>query len=326
LPYLATVGAWAPRTAVARILGRYEPPEAESPPAAATTAWQLDSGEPASFAAKEPSISLRRRGYPAAVVRFGRKLADAYGYWIGALALWGAWRLHRRGTSVADRFVQIFFVLFTVVALRFSAAEGYLVPRHLLTLVAVGIGAAGYGALELTSHLQLRKSHGLAAWSLVLLAALACLPQTLIHHHDSRLGHRAAGEWLAARSPAAGSVLDTQGWTGLYSGRTTYPFEEAPVTLNDSDLAYVVFESRELQYDSRRGRTLRWLARSAERVAEFPLPDDRKPNRQPVVVLRWDPARFRRLTACRPDTRRANSTDSVTREDRHAWAIPDVPR
>jgi hypothetical protein len=358
-PYLVAAGAVTPRSAIARILGR-QPAELERPGHAGTDltgTWRLPNGELMSFDAKERSISLRQRGYPAAVVRFGRKLADATGYWVGALALLGAWRLpsiraRRRGggegighATAGDRFVQVFFLLFSVIVIRFSATEGYLVARHLLTLVVAAMGAAGCGALELGTWLAtaaqgakekcgMQKAEGRmvavrdqpvmprsilhsafcllpsaffilpsAFCTLVVAAAgIACLPQTLVRLHDSRLGHRAAGEWLAWQGDACGTVLDTQGWTGLYSGRETYPYEQAPSALGDPRLAYLVLEGREVGYRSGRSRTLRWLLESAaEPVAEFPDPATRKPNQELVIVLRWHaeqfPSRARTVTA-----------------------------
>jgi 4-amino-4-deoxy-L-arabinose transferase-like glycosyltransferase len=341
-PYLAATGAVTPRTAARRILGRHrvEPHTPRHAGVVPADLCRLPDGEPMSFDAKERSVSLRQRGYPAAVARFGKKLADAAGYWIGALALLGAWRL--RGirarcqedcdgigrASAGDRFVQVFFLLFSVIVIRFSASEGYLVPRHLLTLVVAGLGAAGCGALELGALLarvaravrpavltRRRTGEALAdkrpvvprqppvgkqpggprriAWAVVAVTGMACLPQTLIRLHDSRLGHRAAGKWLAGQDDLSGTVLDTQGWTGLYSGRETYAFEEAPAALSDPRLAYLVVEHREVEYRSGRSRTLRWLIESGgEPVAEFPDPDTRSPHQQPVIVYRWHADRF----------------------------------
>ncbi|MBN2476316.1 MAG: hypothetical protein JXB62_17010 [Pirellulales bacterium] len=320
-PYFASVGALQPQSALARVLGRRQPKPVSAAPTMAetTTAWRLADGERTSFAEKEPGISIRRRGYAAAVSQFVRKLSDAFGYWIGALALFGAWRLRRSRVSISERFVQIFFVLYSLAAIAFAAAEGYLAPRHLLPLVVAGMGAAGYGTLELGREvtawyvarrnpldawpvLQAAKRsprcQPVGAWILVLLAAAACLPQTLIRHHSSRLGHRGAGEWLAGHKVAGGTVLDTQGWTGLYSGRHTYRYTQGPAVLSDPELAYLVMEKREPGYDSARSRTLAWLIEVAARpVAEFPQPSARRPNQQAVVVYQWAPERFARHLA-----------------------------
>jgi hypothetical protein len=331
-PYLAAAGAVTPRTAMARILGRHqvEPATSQSAVVQAAESWLLPGGEPMSFDVKEPSISLRRRGYAAAVVQFGRKLADALGYWIGALALWGAWCLRRNGSTcrqschaigqagAGDRFVQVFFLLFSVLAIRFSAAEGYLVTRHLMALVVAAVGAAGYGALELgpwvakmvlaarppgarrrqewktlAGNQPVPRRRPSIAWAVVAVAGIACLPQTFMRLHHSRLGHRAAAEWLARQADLPGAVLDTQGWTGLYSGRQTYSYESARAALTDPHLAYLVLEGREAKYSSGRSRTLRWLIEAAAQpVAEFPDAATRRPNQQPVIVCRWHADRF----------------------------------
>jgi len=351
-PYLTAVQSTTPRTALARVLGLGSPEILEeNGEKAAVGQWHLAAGEPMSFDVKEPTVTIRRRGLGAAVVRFGRKLLDAMSYWVGALALIGSWHLRRGRKNAADRFVQVFFVLFSVAAIRFCAVEGYLVPRHLLGLVVAGTAAAGYGATELggwiaNAWLKLRGAATIAglvggdssrrlkqfsalpsatgvasyteaksrlavapnaslargvSWAVVAAAAVACFPQTLIHLHHSRLGHRQAGQWLAAEAEASGRVLDTIGWTGLYSGRQTYGYENARRALGDRRLAYVVLEQRELEFDSDRSRTLRNLMQSAaEPVGEFPPAAVRRSCQQAVVVYRWYPDRFARLTSTSP--------------------------
>jgi hypothetical protein len=113
--------------------------------------------------------------------------------------------------------------------------------------------------------------------------------------HASRLGHRRAAEWLAQGADVPGAVLDTRGWTGLYSGRPTYRYEDARKAFSDPELAYVVLERRELEYASRRSRTLRHLLTlGAERVATFPESRTAEPGPRTVVVYRWRPERFSR--------------------------------
>ncbi|NQU25850.1 MAG: hypothetical protein HQ567_31565, partial [Candidatus Nealsonbacteria bacterium] len=287
-PYLATLGELSPSAAVARVLGRHEVEETS----AEADRWRLPDGEAATFDAKERTISLRQRGYAAAAGRFATKLADAFGYWIGALAIYGAWTLRRDGVGAADRFVQVFFVLFSVALIRFAAREGYLDARHLMTLVVAGMAAAGYGALDLGRRTSDRFAAPLR-YAVVAVACGACLPQVMGGLHENRRGHREAAAWLAAETDVPGAVLDTRGLTGLYSGRRTYTYAEARAAFCDRRLAFVVLERRELHYDSPRTRTLRWLIDTAARpVGEFPDATGRNAKSQPVLVYRWYPERL----------------------------------
>jgi hypothetical protein len=128
------------------------------------------------------------------------------------------------------------------------------------------------------------------AWATASLAAIACLPQTLTALHPTRIGHRQAGQWLA-EAAGPGAVLDTRGWTALYSGRPTLRYDAAKSAYGLPDLAYVVIEQRELELDSARARTLaHLLSGAAERVAMFAAPRGR--TQENVLVYRWHPERF----------------------------------
>ncbi len=315
-PLLAATDSTAPEAIAARVLGRPGAVPAVSTSPAPETAeiasgWLLDDGRSAAFDIKDRTTSTRRRGLATAIVRFLRELADATGYWVGALALFGAWRLGRWRAAPCDRLLQIFFALFSLATIATAANEGYLAPRHLLPLVVVSIGPAGCGALELAVVLARRLDRRAAgplrtrwaecpavgrrrwAGAIVLLAAAACSPQTLLQIHHSRLGHRMAAEWLGEVAPPGSAVLDTQGFTGLYGRRATYPYAEAPAVLGDPRLVYLVVEQRELTRDSRRGQTLRWLLSTAGRkAAEFPPRAARRANHRRVLVYRWYAERF----------------------------------
>jgi len=337
-PYLFAMGEITPRAAVGRILGRHTPKgqDAGSPgPAPAGTAtnadaWRLDAHEPMSFAAKDPTTSLRRRGCVAAAVQFVKELADAFGYPIGAFCLLGVWRLRGSLSRPADRFAQVYFLLFSLAVLSFASKEGYVSARHLLTLVVVGIGCAGYGTLEAGrwianwrradprggSEPECRQPAGLCrlllAWGVVLLSAAFCLVEQREPLHVSRLGHRLAAEWLAVEAEAPGLVLDTRGWTGLYSGRATYRYDEARTAFGHPRLAYVVLEGRELEYQSGRSRTLRRLLdAAAEPVARFPDAAGVGRKQQVVLVYRWNAERFSRWVS-------GQSTARQARDNRHA--------
>ena len=109
------------------------------------------------------------------------------------------------------------------------------------------------------------------------------------------------------------AVLDTRGWTALYSARPTYQYDEAKTALCDRRLGYVVVERKELRYDSDRARTLRYLLETAgECVVCFEGPGGASTGA--VDVYRWRAERFR--PALRPSgaTRVARSVTS--REER----------
>ena len=257
-----------------------------------------------SFAAKDPTISIRRHGWDC-VVKVGDRLTRAIGYWTGPLALLGAWSLWRRAMRRVDWFAAVFCILYLLLALVFSLKEGYLESRHFVLVVAVGIGSAGYGSLELGKWIAggfrpaSRKSHcergQRAGWLVVGVAAAGCLVYWTWPLHRTQLGHRAAGEWLARNAAVPGAVLDTQGWTGLYSGRRTYPYVEAPRVLADRRLAYLVVEDRELDLPSSRARTLRRLLEAAQPCVAFSSPAGKRAPGFRVLVYRWFPERVGRL-------------------------------
>jgi hypothetical protein len=317
-PYLAVVEATTPEAAVLRILGRFQPEAGRAahhatPAASAVSVslWESAGSKPTSFATKETTVSLRRRGHVAAVGQFVEELANAFACVVGAFALVGLWRLRRLLTRPVDRFAQGYALLFSLVVIQFASAEGYLCARHLCPLVVLGIGCAGYGTLETGRWLAGRDENRRAGrdeaqlvwmrlrraapWCVVGLVMAGCLIDGLEPLHAGRLGHRLAAEWLASEADAPGLVLDTRGWTALYSGRVTYRYEEARTAFADPGLAYVVLERRELEYQSGRSRTLRRLLEAAaEPVAAFPEASADRSGGQTVVVYRWDPCRFLR--------------------------------
>ena len=313
-PYLVLVDSITPKAAIARVLGRYDPPTvatASPKPAGGETAaiWYLDNGRPMSFAKKEPTVSLRRRGLAPAGRMFLEGLVRAYGYWVGLLALVGAWRLRLKQFGRANCFVCIYCLLFSTAAYHFAVGEGYISARHLLPLVVVGIGSMGYG-VELARRwlagfllklwhakgsLPAKRAVRISTSAIVAVATASCLIDFAQPVHASRAGHRRAAAWLAREGLAPGSVLDTRGWTGLYSGRTTYGYDQAQAAFSQRRLAYVVLEDRELQCPSERSQTLRQLLDvAAEPVTRFSGPRGRGYTGHAVVVYRWRAGRFSR--------------------------------
>jgi hypothetical protein len=218
------------------------------------------------------------------------------------------------GLSKADGpfalFAAVYFIVHSAAVVYHAAGVGYLSPRHLLPLVLLGLGPAGRGAIALAQWLTVRVSPtrkrgevpsdcipastsgptAALAWAIVIASAAACLPRTLAPLHHSRMGHRQAGEWLAAAS-GPGPVLDTRGMTALYSGRMTYRYEAARRAFENPELAFVVVEERELGFESRRSRTLKHLLNgAAELVARFESPKRRAG--EDVLLYRWRPERL----------------------------------
>jgi hypothetical protein len=264
-----------------------------------------------SFDYKEPTSSIRRRGFLAAVRKFGEELADVSGYWVGLFALIGIWRLFPQLKRPVDNFALLLLALYAAAVLVFATREGYLEARHLLPWLVIGIGSAGYGTLAIgrclgkwcagssprenphQPHNRGAWSRSRSAWATVLIAGVACLLDLTWPLNDSQIAHRQAGEWLAEQCGTQGLVLDTRGWTGLYSGRTTSGYHHAKAAFGDPRLAFVVLEPQELAFSSRRARTLRALiAAAGTHAGTFPTEDERTPDRRIVVVYRWLPERF----------------------------------
>jgi len=317
VPYLAVLRSLHPVQATARAMGRYGGASEDPPgrPARQANRWRLPDGGPMSFDPKDPTRSIRRRGWLSAAQVFGMKLADLFGYGIGLFALGAVWRLRRQLVRPGDRFCHIYLALYTAAVLIHTAREGYLEARHLLPWLVIGVGAAGWGLLAFGGW----AARGLAGWTArragrmivpapavnrwggwaaVLLAGFACLADLAWPLNACFTGHRQAARWLAAQSELPGAVLDTRGWTGLYSGRRTVRYSHGESILASSDLAFVVLEANELKPSSRRARTLRTLlAAAAQLTATFPPPGQQTGACRVVEVYRWYPERLARWAA-----------------------------
>ena len=218
--------------------------------------------------AKEPASS-RHRGLGGSLWLLAHGLCEAFWYWVGLLGIYALWAVRRLWARPADWFVRIFLVLYCVAALAFAAQEGYLSARHLVPLLIGGIGCCGFGAVEVALLLARLGGTGvsprlggtgvspvshentgkmpvpprvvLAPVLVVALAWAGCLGQTLLPVGRSAGAHRAAAAWLAAE-PTQGTVVDTKGWSRLYSGRKTFQYADGRAAFADPDLAYVVVE------------------------------------------------------------------------------------
>jgi hypothetical protein len=306
-PYLVVSTSGEMDDMPARLLGRDTPtPSAleltDVPGPAVATSWRFSDGQAMAFGSKDSSVSSRFHGFRSALGEFVGELLSAFQYWVGALALVGVSKFVQWPQRRFDHFASALFLGHSLAAIYLASQLGYLSSRHLLTLVVLGLAPAGLGACLIGRWLA--KAHWLRRWFIsvaprmggymtavvVAAAVMACLPETLAELHRSRSGHRQAGDWLAAAG-SPGLVLDTRGWTGLYSGRETVRYDMAKAAYRRPDLAYVVVEQRELELDSQRGRTLRYLlASAAEPVASFAA--SRGKPADTVRIYRWRAERF----------------------------------
>jgi hypothetical protein len=308
--YLALCGELQPQAAMERLLSRRgvveaEPlnvvSRAEETPEAVDERWYLEDAGRLVFGRKDTSTSSRFHGAWAATVHLGRELLQALQYWIGALALWGLWTARGRTAEPVDRLIQILCALVLGAAWYLGARAGYLSTRHLLLFLVFAIGWAGAGATALGETLAeacRRRAWNVspqrAGLAVMSVATAVCLVSLVKPLHASRINHREAAAWLADHAEQDDVVLDSRGWTALYTGRPTYRYEAAQAAFKHPRLAYVVVEQAEINMASQRGETMRRLVGVAgEVVARFSIPGA-KPDRD-VVVHRWRPERFQQL-------------------------------
>ncbi len=278
----------------------------------------LPGGENLSFAPKDPTISLRRRGWAAAPAQVLEQLAKATAYAPGLLALAGLLSLRRRPASAADRLLQIFTVLLLCGIFVHTAREGYLSARHLLPVCVAAAACMGHGIevaasavrrgasrflplvpkLGLEAHNQHHPFESCLAAAIVLGIVAISLVDGTRPAHRTRLGHRLAAGWLARHAAAGQSVVDTQGLTGLYSGLPTIPYAASRAELGRDGLRYFVVEDQELRRASKRGQTLSLLlATAGQHVARFSAADAPDREAAGVSIYRWDASRFRAAAA-----------------------------
>jgi 4-amino-4-deoxy-L-arabinose transferase-like glycosyltransferase len=300
-PYLAWCNALSPASAAARITGRGGAAEA-APLNDFNTSVRADAVEPRwelpgmgrlVFGKKDTSTSARFRGYLAATWKLLHELAQTLHYWVGALALVGLWIARRQLHSPLDRWMQCLCVALVLTGVYVAAHSGYLSTRHVLLLVLLSIGWAAAGLLAIADQIA-RTVNG---WSLLTvtfaaIALLACGADCLAPLHASREAHRQAARWLNDNAERTVAVLDSRGWTALYTGRKTYRYEAAQAAFSDPALGYVVVEQAELSATSRRSETMRLLMNHAgERVARFAADS----GKHSVVIYRWRAERFEQL-------------------------------
>ncbi|HEY5315821.1 MAG TPA: hypothetical protein VIK18_25050 [Pirellulales bacterium] len=311
-PYLIASQPASPAEAVARLWGLRGPGErvplnlaagdAATAQRAPKPQWRLANGQPMAFGRNDPTQSIRFRGRPAACVEFIREVAQSLNYLLGPLALAGLWFWRSKIRRPIDLFLVLLVLIHVSCALAVAMTRGYLAGRHVLLIVWLTLPWAGLGVCrlgQLAAACAARWLHRpqAAFWepaaTLGLAAAVGagCLATTLVPLHSSHSGHQRAVEWLASQGDD-GAVLDSAGYTALYSGRKTYRYAAAADALRDPELAYLVIERRELTADTPRGATLReLLGQFAEPEAIFAPPAVKAPTRT-VLLFRWRPWEF----------------------------------
>lgn len=318
-PYLAAGGTWRPREIVARLLGGQREDElcplndpatevATATVAAPARRWTFPDGRAMSFSRKDPAQRTRRPGLAPALGQLAVESVAALQA-VGLALFACGWRQGRGRRPAARAWFVAYAACHLAGAIFIAATRGYLSQRHLLPLAVPALAWVGQGALAaadafrgwarrspcftLGAAWSWRQSRSRTVWQpgavCATLAAL-CAPGLARPLHASHLGHRQAASWVRGHVASDESVLDTRGWTALYSGRTTYRYELAKTAFVDPRLAYLVLEQAELTSDSPRGETLRWLIdKSAEEVGRFPAG---KSSAGQVVVYRWRPRHF----------------------------------
>lgn len=301
----------APLASVARMFSSAQAPRPDALDDDVAAHWQLADGEPMAFSYKEHTTTSRFSGLLPACGELFQEIPEAFGWVVLPLAVAGVcW--HGRRWSEPVEFLQWAVIASVVIASTvYGASAGYLSSRHLMLATVPIAGWSGwacrFGGRSLRNRLLSTWTVDEAHWStvprLVIRPTVAAVVVLMIIAttidaplHESRIAHRRAASWLQSNANTQGAILDTRGWTKLYTGRTTYRYDEAPTALVDPELAYVVVEQRDLDFDSPRARTLREvLRRGGSRQAVIPGPDG-QPSKC-VLVYAWDAERFSRTVA-----------------------------
>lgn len=281
-----------PADAAARLLGR---------PRSGITHSQAprESGE-SLIPLKERSISSRFHGALPASRAFTREIGNAGSWlWLPLAIGIGVWlrQPNAMGRGTAQRRALAQAAIYSAVVVVTASRLGYLTERHVwLTLfflfpwVGQGVVSTAEWLMQAAHLASLRLWAPRGAVGLALGAALALATWKAAQPvHLSRANHRQAADWLSANS-RPGAVLDTRGWTALYSGRTTYSVDRAADAVRDPRLAFVVVEARELAPENLRSSALReLLTAGAELAVRCVSPRDAGAA---VLVYRWHPERY----------------------------------
>jgi Dolichyl-phosphate-mannose-protein mannosyltransferase len=247
------------------------------------------------FSPKEETDRIPIRNWQYAVLRISGKWWEELCWLFAVMTIWGIVRQrHIRGLcgerdpsdgEVERTLLLVFSAVYGLALVRHSSLLGYLSGRHIMALVFASVPWAAAGSFVCARGIAVKRgwgpcftrNSGIAAASLLVAASIVVQMQPNHLNHLSRLGHRAAGLWLAGNAQPGEKVLDTRGWARFVSGLPGYDYWHVRQALTDAKLTYIVVGLDELEARSARARTLKaLLAYSATPVKEFPaFPGDR---------------------------------------------------
>jgi hypothetical protein len=250
--------------------------------------WGDEYQELQSIGRKDPARSSRFHGLAATTHEFVDEMLQAYAYVLLPLVGVGFLVRRRRGFDAADRLILAVLGIHGVMTFATAWHGGYLSTRHFALPVALTLPYAVLGLqglLKLASDAipwKIRSSEFGIRLATVGFAAASVLLTTR-PLHESLAAHRQAAAWLEAKGLPNGAVLDQQGLTALYTGRTTWRFGVVGDAFNDAMLSYVVLERQDVDADTPRGALIRrWIGDDKQAVARFPSAEG-KPHREVLV-------------------------------------------
>ena len=121
-----------------------------------------------------------------------------------------------------------------------------------------------------------------AAGLLAILVIASALPRDFRSLHSERVGHKAAGRWLAENASPEVTIIDPFGWAEWYAGRTLRT-PSPPSYKLDRDY-YLVFEPNAKSPHSRLNHydLIRGVYRNCEMIYQYPV--DASPDKIRVAV------------------------------------------